>query len=363
MKKTVGIITFHCVDDYGGMLQAYASKTYLNNKEYRAEMINYSPIYMTGRYWFFPYQKNKKIKEIIKNVYQNNIKHIKTFVKRKRAMRKFRKNCIKPIGKKIYTTKGLEKCEYDTYYFGSDQIWNPKITYKIQPAYFAEFKKPKTSKCIAYAASIGKEELDSKYNNQIKKYLKNFDAISLREESSTAYISTLTNTKLEYVADPTLLLSEEEWLKVTKKPNEENYILVYFTEQNEDLIQYAYKLSKEKKLKVIVLNIKFKDKLENFKVKADNGPSEFLGYIKNANYVITNSFHATVFAIIFKKQMGIFLHKTLGVRLKDLIDKLGLTNRIINPNFNIEEKINWEEIEQNKIKFIQSSEKFIEDNV
>lgn len=363
MKK-VGIITFHCADDYGGMLQAYASKVYLNQAGYEAEVINYSPLYMTGRYWLFPYQKTYPFRKAFKDAYQYQVKQYSLFKNRRRKMKQFRKEKIQPKGRKLYTTMGLSGAKYDTYWLGSDQIWNPNITYKLRPAYFGNFKRKKDSRCIAYAASIGKEEIEEKEQEKFKQYLKRIDVISLREESAIACVQKLTDKKVQAVVDPTLLLEKEDWEKVANLPKEQSYVLVYFTEWNEELMDYAQNLAKKKNLQVIVLNKNCPRKYENTQIKADNGPSEFLGYIKQADYVVTNSFHCTVMSILFEKKFAIYLHKTLGARIRDLLKKVGLENHIVeNKDFEIEQPVNWEEVRFKKEQFVEKSKQFIQEAI
>ena len=170
---------------------------------------------------------------------------------RRKKMRAFRDEFLRPAGSLRRTAKGLNCQEYDYIFVGSDQIWNPDITFGFHPAYFGCVKKKESAKVLSYAASIGKKKFEDKEEKAFREMLTYIDKISVRELSSVQYVKSFTDKEVCCMPDPTLLLTKEEWENVAKRPEEDNYVLLYFTEHNEELMAQALQTARERKLKVI----------------------------------------------------------------------------------------------------------------
>ena len=154
-------------------------------------------------------------------------------------------------------------------------------------------------KRISYAASIGIENLTSKEQRDYKKWLGNYDAISVREESARCLLMKLTGREIAKVADPTFLLELDYWKAMAVKPIQENYILLFTLSYEVSLVEYGKRLAKESGKRLVVLNQKQPEpNHEEYIAVMDAGPQEFLGYIAYADMVITDSFHCTVFSIL-----------------------------------------------------------------
>ena len=265
-----------------------------------------------------------------------------------------------------YTTlKELLNCppKSDVYVAGSDQIWNKNITQnKYDLAYFLDFGTEKIRK-YSYAASGDFSEEDFL---QIKEHILNFKKISVRENKLKNFM-TEKGINVSKVLDPTLLFNDDFYNKYESKINVPNqYILFYGlkTKGNNEIVKIAEKLSKEYKLVICDISpIKWKFK-EKVIVKKFVGPSEFLSYIHNASYVVTNSFHGTAFSIIYKKNFMVNLPSLKNDRITDLLHSLDIENRIVDyNNCDTLESINYNVIEERFNDLRLESEFFIKEMV
>lgn len=218
----------------------------------------------------------------------------------------------------------MDHGEYGFFFAGSDQIWNPDFA--GDDYFFLDFVEPQ--KRIAFAASIGYETLPDDVLERYAEYWKNMRYISVREQSAADLIEHATGNKVDVFLDPTMLLTQAEWKEIEEKPNFElpqQYILCLFLGNvPSDIIkeyQRAYGME------VIMLN----DKAYPDYYLA--GPSEFIYLIEHADLILTDSFHCTVFSIIFHKNFFVFEReqdtlKNMFTRIENLLDKLGFQDRV-----------------------------------
>ena len=239
--------------------------------------------------------------------------------------------------------KQFEQMEINFFVVGSDQVWNPYFGgYSYEFLTFA----PK-EKRFSFAASIGTDQIPENQKPYFKKYLSEMNYISVRENKAAEIVKDLTGRDVDVVLDPTLLLPKEQWIEIVSKPNieiDENYICTYFLGE---IPEAVYSFAKKKNLKIYKLN-----SIEQ-KELYDINPAEFLYMIKNADYVLTDSFHAVVFSIIFNKDFYVFERKQAGVanmfsRIETITQRFDLQSRIQSREVIKEEKTitNWLEIER-----------------
>ncbi len=318
----IGIISryFHN-QNYGGLLQAYALCRYLNTHfpDCRAEQIAFNS---------FP-GIAKKLKELffsplgVKLVFaKESFKLISAFIntrlhkssvyqytaKRASAFSEFER--IIPHSSKIYTSQNITDSlnEYDIFITGSDQVWNPMWYY---PEYFLDFVPYDTLK-ISYAASISQSFLTPKQQRIFKNSLQSYSSVSVREQNAVSLIKDFSPVTVEWVLDPTLLLEEDEWNKVSScdiinKP----YIFCYFLGEDPVARNICTEFSVKHRLPIAVipyLQGSYRRCDRNFgDIRlSDISPNEFISLIKNAKYIFTDSFHATVFSHIFKREYFVF---------------------------------------------------------
>lgn len=310
MKK-VGIVTIHKINNYGAVLQAYALNKYLRDNGYDAKTIDFCTYRVAESRQL--YEKSFNPKAVLRNVaaftYSKKIKRrIKNFDS-------FISDNI-PLTENTYYSNEELKAEsntFDYYICGSDQIWNTHCM-NYSPAFLLDFVDDK-SKCISYAASMGSESIDESARLDFDRNLPNYKSISVRESSIVDLVSSVSNKSVTHVCDPVFLLDGEQWSKVTSdKQIDKPYIFFYFvrTGDMEGMRDYVISLQKKYNMPVVVVNRNLREfKYNNIKAY-DAGPSEFLSYIKYADLVITNSFHAFSFSIIFKKKFLVFADTGAG---------------------------------------------------
>lgn len=322
MKK-IGIITINDINNYGNRLQCYAVQCILTKLGMTNENIFNSNL-----------KKRNTIMELIKNSikYSINYKNFRTVIRRKKIFKKFNKALIRYSKYKIIKEKVNAQInkEYDYFIVGSDQVWNFNFSHisKTDLLFFADNKKR-----IAFAASFGTNEIKVGYDDVFQYELSKFKAISVREDAGKEIIDKLTGRKdVEVLIDPTMLLTPEEWDKVSHCPIQidslkgRKYILNYFLGNiSEQRKQEIGRIAKENECEVINLL----DKNDPFYV---SGPSEFLWLEKNAFLICTDSFHSSVFAILYNRPFIVFDREQEGVanmssRIDTLISKFHLKHR------------------------------------
>lgn len=338
MKKrtaNVGILTFHCANNYGAMLQAYGLKRYLQSRRIRTDIVRYEPAYMTGRHWWFPYLPIRgfkgKIWEIL-NMLSGFLAHMrvrKDFSRQRRNMNRFRfRHLIDKRKHRVLFEGGLTRLPYRYYVVGSDQIWNPDITCGLRRAYFGAFDNKQKKKVISYAASFGSSALDSKYDREFAELIGHVDAVSVREEEAVPYVEKLCGREVTAVLDPVFFLEKEDWRKVETDPERRGFIFLYITEKNDQMTEYARRLSCDTGLPVVEVRATMVGAAADFEVDHGAGPSEFLGYIDKADLVVSNSFHAVAFCIIYQKKFLAFAHSNLGARVRNILGIHGLMEKL-----------------------------------
>ncbi len=361
--REVGILTFHCADNFGAMLQAYGLKTYLRGKGIEADIVPYEPPFMTGRHWWIPYVPIGSFEKILYLGWCGWIKNLKLgkkFFEQRANMKQFRRRYL--MGerkKKLIFIWQLRRLEYPYYIVGSDQIWNPDITLGLRRAYFGAFESKNKKKVIAYAASMGKKFIADKYSMEFSDLLKSVDHISVREKAAIPYINQFYKGDICVVPDPVFLLKKDNWVAIEKLPDEVGYILVYMTERNDALIQCARELAKKKGL--LIIKIKGGPEAVGVNLITDYtaGPSEFLGYVHKADYVVTNSFHGVAFSIIYQKKFIVFQHSSAGARISDILELSGLEGRLYQEeDFQLDSHIEWSIVERRVKERVRSTEDF-----
>jgi len=321
----VGVVTFHSANNYGATLQTWALQKVLKDLGADASVINYHPDVIDALYDPMQLSKGPKRYAKILKLKMQGSKGLKRYNK----FQKFLKKNFKLTGDfRTYDQLKAANLALDAYIVGSDQVWNPTHIGGYDPAYYLEFAQAGAKK-ISYAASVGTDYINPKYKDNMKNALSTFTAISVRERSIKPAIEELAGRPVEVVLDPTLLLERKDYDEIKVKSSiSEPYILLYMIEKNPQVITLANKLSVSLGMPVIQRRpIKgLTNELPPF-YTADAG--EFLGLIEGASYVISNSFHGTVFSIIYGKPFISMLHSDTGSRVVDLLTELDLKSHIV----------------------------------
>jgi hypothetical protein len=350
MKK-IGIITFHFANNAGAVLQCLALNEKLHQMGFQPFVINYRPKYHIKKYsaWKPPLYLTYQYIQVMKIRQYSRLKLLKHatfkfigilfedrrfFFNRKRT-KKFNYFVSENLqqSKCYLSLKELQKSppNAEAYICGSDQIWNKALTNEeYDLAYFLQFGSGEIVR-VAYAASMGETDIlhDSK---EFRKHIADLDHVFMREEVDCLKISQLTGKTCANVKDPTLLLTVEDYSKYEKDVTiPENYIFVYTVLKSEAIKALVKTLIGDRRLHVIDGSTHRYISRNNSFYYYDGlcGPGEFLSYIKGASLVITNSFHGTVFSILYRKNFVTAANKKRNSRIEELLKCLGLENRMI----------------------------------
>lgn len=328
----IGILTFHRAINYGAFLQAFALKTFLTSLGHDVEIVDYWPEGHADAYRLFPHSW-KKYSLIGK------LKFLVSFILRYGRAKKRRDKMQKLVEEYLNLTtlplyqeaQSLNALSYDCIVYGSDQIWwksNIPSYLGFDPVYWGEYV-PTSIKKIAYAPSMGIINLIEDDKRDIRKWLRNFDALSVREIDLYKTISFLTSQEIALVLDPVFLLSTEEWEKLCIPLQRTKYILYYNLLPSKEADTLVETLSKQMKCDIVEITgtVNLKKIGKRYVQTAD--AIQFISLIKNAHFVVTSSFHGTAFSLLFKKQFfAIGMGKRAG-RVESLLEQLDISNRLI----------------------------------
>ena len=331
MKRAL-ILTFFDEINYGAVLQSYAIRTKLKEYYREVNIINYQPDVMKA--------KRKLLNFVSLKAFILSIILFPQNVKRQRVFSSF---ITKNLSVKDLSNLQNDDTRYENdVYLGSDQIWNPRITGGADPIFFGIIPTLARRKTIAYAPSFGVSNLTENELKEISLFLPQVDYLSVRELEAKDLISSISAKEIHVVCDPTLLLKA-----------------------NTEVLNVATKLAQSLHIPVIegYLGRKPKKNSSNHRVMFALSPEEFLGYIYNSRFVVTDSFHGTVFSIIFHKAFYSVPFKGKEGRVKDLLSRCGLSNRIVSSSdsLNIEELIDYNHVDKALSLFREQSIKYIEE--
>lgn len=316
----IGILTFHFVYNYGAMLQAYALSNSIRELEgVECEIIDYRPSKINSFYRPQIFDFFKKPIVSMKRAIRKKISHTKYY-----EFEKFLTESLslsRRIDNDVDFRLILDK--YDIVVVGSDQVWNPYITGYDKN--YLLYNNMSNIKKISYAASFGVNIVDKIWEQYIAEALLGFRKISVREKEGQEIIKKIMpKLDSEVIPDPVFLLSRELWRSLEKKVLiNDKYILYYSLGKSKNLELEVIKQSKLHDLKIISIHPMFKCNIG--KCRCDIGPLQFLWLIDNAEYVYTDSFHATAFSVIFEKTIVINYEGIKGNRITNLLNQLGYT--------------------------------------
>ena len=340
----VGILTILNVNNYGAELQCCALYRKLHQLGYDAEVMNYlfgiHPEHVfDGEKRTVPIPLKQLIKVKLLPVVQNMfcMFHQKNKRLRNKRFDEFHAkynhltSTVYPSVKSLYEAK----FNYDVLCIGSDQVWNYMKGYSLEP-FFACFDKNNTKK-ITYSSSIGLSSLSVEAEQVFKKELASFASISVREQQASEILEKLLNRKIDVVLDPTLILNKQEWIEVAKYDMcpKEKYLLVYIVtiKPCDYVLTLARHIAKQRNLKIVRICRDAYPEHSGSDVEEilTAGPSDFVGLFSKAEFVVTNSFHGTVFSINFSKPFYSVIksHHSTNSRLTSILKKLGLEDRIV----------------------------------
>lgn len=359
----INTITCHDVYNLGASLQAYALATYLKDCNHDVQIIDYKPDYLSRHYSLRWVPNPSYDRPVIRQAYL--LAKLPGRLKAQRSLRKknfdsFREAYL-PLTTQCYASAGELQAdcpEADVYIAGSDQIWNPVFQNGKDPAFFLQFA-PDIKKKISYAASFSVDELSPDDSERIFPWLRRLNAISVRENSGVALLADMGLAGTQ-VVDPVFLLAKEQWGDIAICPDMKEYILVYDFDNSALVRSIANALAKKTGKKIVsVFSMDGADQ-----VWSDMGPREFLGALLNADCVISNSFHATAFSLIFQKDFYVVnREEKINTRMRDLLVSLSLSDRLISALPDETTALLWNDIQEKLDSQIAVSKAFLRDQI
>lgn len=371
MKK-VGIITIHNSPNYGACLQSYALYRYIQQQGNDVEIIDlHRPFAYEDYIPSKKYVSSRSVKRSLLSRIKGNVKSFigikpkKSSLYSPSAIKKFDEfNSVIKLSKpyrgidELYANPPL----YDLYISGSDQLWNPTQAYCLEP-YFLTFVPKGQGKKISYATSVGITDLRDNEKKDFAKWLNLYDDISVREYQAQSLLQgLLADKKVNQVADPTFLLDPKDWKNMAVKPKQSKYILMFTLQHRPEVLEYCLQLSKQSGLPLIELGQVQPDVLDgSYTAVKDAGPREFLGYIENAELVITDSFHCTVFSLIMgANNFYTYIAPTnqRGSRIIDLLNTYQTIEHLLSPDLNVSfDTLMGSQIPHQKVNMIMKLER------
>lgn len=363
----VGIITFHRAENFGAIMQAFALQSYLISLGHSVDIIDYRCKAIEMQYDILNPRmllSRKNIFYSLKEYSSRLISLKKRFVK-KRKYNTFREQYIH-MSKSVKVVN--DSLGYDIYITGSDQVWNLHITKGFDKSFFLDFQTRLGVKKISYAASSEKDPkgLLSKESARIKASLSSYYAVSVREPFLKETLSQITDKEISICCDPTFLLGKEVYESIMKKPNLERFVLYYEMTVSQAGEKIARDIAEKKGIPLVIIQggYKKRQKEEGIINLQDVGPAELLGYISQADTILTTSFHGLSLSLIFNKDFWVLSHSG-NLRQKNILSILGLEGRMLDNENQYDENDTIDYVRTNKLisDYVSSSSQYLIQNI
>lgn len=330
MARKVGILTFHCAHNYGAVLQAYATQALLSEAGYDVEIIDYRPDYLVKPYRRFALSrlKGKDFPSTVRHI-ASEILLVPVRCRRFNAFERF-------ISRRLKLSERVDAesfaGDYDTILIGSDQVWNKNITGGcFDPMYFADFPLEQQGiRCIADAVSMESESISDEDAAYLKARAEAFDAISVRESQLAVMLEQKCGVRAAHIQDPVIQVVPKVWEELASECGRKRpYILVYRIRNHASIDRFVKDMAAMTGADIVEVTA-FPDGRKLFNGNQCEGVEDFLGLLKNAAYVVTTSFHAVAFSIIFKRPFNCFAFgKGSDTRQQSLLSSVGLEDRML----------------------------------
>lgn len=346
MRKA-GIITFHRADNFGAVLQNYALQTAIKKLYIYPETIDYRCPRVEDVYKPVSGFLTRHPMKMLREKYWE-FKNLRASIESRNAFCRFRKDYLN-ISEKSYNSKNIGNADYDLYIVGSDQVWNNTIIDKQDyPAFTLSFTDKKK---IAYGASCGSNKCMIDAIEEISR----INHITVRE-TELANLLSQNGIGASLVCDPVFLLEGDEWRNVVRDilPYPRKYVYLYYVESSkrETAEIAAYMAEELNDLVLFSKKVDAESEREYYGVSMfSDGPLDFISRILHADYVVVSSFHGVAFSLLLEKEFAVVLHKQTGDRVRTLLEKCNLENRIVEnmDDFN-EKRKSWTAINYDVIR-------------
>ncbi len=242
---------------------------------------------------------------------------------------------------------------YDAFLAGSDQVWSV-FEHTFNPFFYLDFA---TKRKIAYAPCLGTDKIPETMREKLRGLLSSFDALSARERVSAEQLAELTGRKVEWTVDPTLLRGRDDWeedirqIQLGEKPG---YLLCYFLNDQPWYFEQAKRIAKQCRLRLLLIPSRWNYVNSEYVRRKSTGPLEFVALIRRADFVLTDSYHGSIFSLLFERDFQ-YLQRfreddpdSQNIRIHSLFDALGVNDLIVTPDGEADPspEIGWEHIRE-----------------
>ncbi|WP_251157758.1 polysaccharide pyruvyl transferase family protein [Caniella muris] len=370
------IITLHTVSNYGSCLQTYATQTLFEALGYEVEIVDY-------------YRKDNLPENAVEKAFNGRrlsryrhlferLPFLKTVASapmraivnyQRRSFEDFRCRYLN-LSKRMYrSAEELEQNppQADLYVTGSDQVWNSVWNCGFETPFYLTFA-PEGKKRISFAASIGRESIDDWERPLMVSALSKYDAISMREMSGVAILQDLGFAETELVLDPTLMLDKAAWSEIATMPRgvQGPYILVYQLNKSPEFEEYCRLVAKTYNMPLVKISYGIYDIMKGGKTLIAPPVTDFVGLFLNASYVITDSFHATAYALNFGIPFTAIAPERFSTRIRSILALTGTEHRLLvdysDPSL-FQDDIDFDRVEEALRKQRNSSMAFLEEAI
>lgn len=331
----IAIVTLPLHTNYGGILQAYALQTVLERMGHEVSVLS-PPPYKAHSAWIMPIVYAKRV--FIKFILRRDISIL--YDGHSRARQHTDKFIKRHINSLFIRDLSQLKGKFDAYVVGSDQIWRPKYSLSFfgESNAFLEFARTWDVKRIAYAVSFGTDQWDfsEEKDQTCKSLVQLFDKISVRESMAVGMCKDHWGIDAKLVLDPTLLLARDDYRSLTKHSqlnHNEDILMCHILDVNDEKLQTVSRIASIFSLSPQMTNSQSETDVTYSSLSIQPPVEQWLDSISSAKLIVTDSFHACVFSIIFHKPFYVLENEDRGnSRIQSLLLLFGLTDRIIHDN-------------------------------
>ncbi|MEI5582272.1 MULTISPECIES: polysaccharide pyruvyl transferase family protein [unclassified Agromyces] len=341
----IALITLHRETNFGSVLQAYALKRVLQSYGH-VELLDYTRPTHAGLRGFLRQVRSERGRWWSAKMVNAAIRAVEFAVAERRGFGEFFDMLCGISPQRFVGVDALRRDppKADVYVTGSDQVWNPEYNQGIERAFYLDFG-PASIGRISFGASFGVEVLPPDQVEPTRQLLRNYAALGIREPSGVALAEAL-GLSASRVLDPTLLLGLAEWSELTDGAWEEAYVLIYSVEEERGDQLGAAARSLADELGCAVWQVTANSGRYHRADQVDrlfsySSPRQFLALFRNATYVVTSSFHGTVFSVVFERPFVSIAPPRYGERAKSLLELLGIENRYIEGSELPVKEVDW----------------------
>lgn len=259
---------------------------------------------------------------------------------------------------------------YDAFIAGSDQVWSV-FEHTFNPFYYLDFV---TRRKIAYAPSLGTDQIPEALKEKLRELLSSFDALSARERTSAEQLAELTGRKVDWVADPTILRGRDNWeedISRIRLNEKTGYLLCYFLNNRPWYFERAKQIAKQLRLRILLIPSCWDYVNSEYVRRKCTGPLEFVSLIRHADYVLTDSYHGSIFSLLFEKDFQYLQRfreddpKSQNIRIHSLFSALEIKDQIVPPDRNADvfPKIDWEHVRTKLDSMREDSKRYLSDSL